>query len=164
MKPLYIFDLNGTLSLTAPRTHLRPKKGGDWIEWQNACALDAPNWPVVSVLAALLADGSEVRIWTDRTESMREITLRWLEKVELNESMVTLVMRPDDSVEHEDKLKERWLDELEPAELESLNAVFDDSERVTNMFRARGIVCFNASAYPIKKVFGRRGAAKDVEV
>ena len=55
MRPLYIFDLDGTLALTEHRQHILDNKD-DQQRWQKffaACVDDHPNLPVIQTLKTL---------------------------------------------------------------------------------------------------------------
>lgn len=105
MKPLYIFDLDGTLALIEHRLHFiqRPSLkccdcGGanrtncvscsdldagwkaDWRGFFGAVADDAPNEPVIRTLQALRAGGAEIWIWSGRSDECRTATVEWLHK------------------------------------------------------------------------------------
>lgn len=108
MKPLYIFDLDGTLALIEHRRHFveRPSLkcydcGGanrsncvqcsdldarwkaDWRSFFAACADDAPNVPVIKTFRTLKEAGAEVWIWSGRSDEVRAETEMWLRKYKL---------------------------------------------------------------------------------
>ncbi len=108
MKPIYIFDLDGTLALIDHRVHLierptcphcegeagNPIVGGgcpvcgdtgkdpafkpDWRTFFAACINDEPNVPVIRTLNALRSGGAEIWIWTGRSDEVRTQTIDWL--------------------------------------------------------------------------------------
>jgi hypothetical protein len=103
MKPIYIFDLDGTLALIEHRRHFveYPSKActvcagvnrkkctqcavldagfkTDWRAFFAACVDDVPNLPVIKTLQALQRDGAEVWIWSGRSDEVREETIEWL--------------------------------------------------------------------------------------
>ena len=80
MRPLYIFDLDGTLALTEHRQHLVQRDKPDWKAFFAACVDDVPNWPVVSVLRGLLDAGADVMIWSGRSAEVMEQTRTWLQR------------------------------------------------------------------------------------
>lgn len=102
MKPLYIFDLDGTLALIEHRRHFveRPSLkcydcGGanrtncvqcsdldagwkaDWSAFFAACVDDAPNVPVLDVMENLLYF-SDIWIFSGRSDEVRQQTIEWL--------------------------------------------------------------------------------------
>lgn len=103
MKPLYIFDLDGTLALIEHRLHFvqRPSLkcydcGGanrrncvqcsdldagfkaDWRSFFAAVSDDAPNLPVIRTLQRLRAGGAEIWIWSGRSDECKAPTVEWL--------------------------------------------------------------------------------------
>ena len=71
MKPLYIFDLDGTLALIDHRRHFVEGPDKDWRSFFAACVDDAPNMPVIRTLQALRKSGAEVWIWSGRSDEDR---------------------------------------------------------------------------------------------
>lgn len=103
MRPLYIFDLDGTLALIDHRRHMveRPSRGcsmcggknprncvecadldagwkADWTAFFAACVDDRPNVPVIQTLQSLRRGGAEVWIWSGRSDEVRTQTVKWL--------------------------------------------------------------------------------------
>ena len=82
MKPLYIFDLDGTLALTEHRQHILDNKD-DPQRWQRffaACVNDQPNEPVIRTLNTLRAAGAECWIWSGRSDEVKAQTVEWLQR------------------------------------------------------------------------------------
>ena len=99
MRPLYIFDLDGTLALIEHRRHFverpdcphcgwskdcdharngtRPAFKPNWSAFFAACVDDEPNEPVINTLKAL-RKGAEIWIWSGRSDEVRQQTLTWL--------------------------------------------------------------------------------------
>lgn len=187
--PLYIFDLDGTLSLADHRRHLveAPKcahctgsghiyrdvdddAGGsipvqglcpycdgkgkakgftpDWPAFYEACDKDQPNWPVISTLLQLYSVGCDVRIWSGRDDSVKPKTLMWLHlatRLSLTVLKELLVMRPNGDYTPDHQLKRKWLNLLQPQERRRLVGVFDDRQKVVDMWRAEGVACFQVA-------------------
>lgn len=79
MKPLYIFDLDGTLALIDHRRHFVEGPDKDWRSFFAACVDDAPNMPVIRTLQALRRSGAEVWIWSGRSDEVKAQTVKWLQ-------------------------------------------------------------------------------------
>ncbi len=143
MRPLYIFDLDGTLALTEHRQHLiRGTDKPDWSAFFAACVDDEVNWPVVSVLRGLLDAGADVMIWSGRSSEVMEPTREWLRQfLDDNHEGVGLMMRREGDFTPDEVLKEGWLDSLNEYDRRRLVCVFDDRDKVVAMWRRRGIVC-----------------------
>lgn len=57
MKPLYIFDLDGTLALNEHRQYLVQGETKNWGAFFAACVNDEPNVPVIDTMHALVEAG-----------------------------------------------------------------------------------------------------------
>lgn len=101
-RPLYIFDLDGTLALIEHRLHFitvpacphcgwvkecdhsrdgtRPAFKRDWRGFFAAVKDDAPNLPVIRTLQALRKSGAEVWIWSGRSDECKAATVEWLQR------------------------------------------------------------------------------------
>lgn len=149
-KPLYIFDLDGTLALIDHRRHfVRGPAPPRWREFFEACVADEPNWPVIRVMEALIRSGAEVLVFSGRSDVVREQTLQWLARhTSLSLRALSaggLRMRPAGVHTPDDVLKRQWLLSLTLAQRDRLEAVFDDRDKVVAMWRAAGIVCFQVA-------------------
>lgn len=151
MRPLYIFDLDGTLALTEHRQHILDNKDDPqrWRKFFAACVDDKPNFPVIETMHRLAHDVFvDILIWSGRSEEVREQTVRWLAD---NTAFMThhieamLRMRPAGDYTPDDDLKRQWLNELLPGDRKRLTAVFDDRDKVVAMWRAAGIACFQVA-------------------
>lgn len=176
MTPLYIFDLDGTLALIDHRRHMVERGdcracagsglgspsgniacigcGGtgkirpDWDAFFAACVDDAPNWPVISTMMALIRSGADVRIWSGRSSAVMNETIEWLQRyvsddVDLDE--LQLVMRREGDFTPDEELKAGWLAAMTEYDRRRLVAVFDDRDKVVSMWRARGVACFQVA-------------------
>ncbi len=173
MTPLYIFDLDGTLALIEHRRHLvepracdgcdgecrMPLVSGacpvckgtgrakpDWPAFFAACVHDEPNWPVISTMNALLKSGADIRIWSGRSAEVMNETLTWLHRFfETDAEEVGLCMRVEGDFTPDEQLKAGWLDALNEYDRRRLVAVFDDRSKVVQMWRSRGVACFQVA-------------------
>ena len=150
IKPLYIFDLDGTLSLIDHRLHLLELETSDkWRYFYAACDKDQPNSSVIATLESLRQSGAEVWIFTGRSDEVRHKTINWLNyhttfTVDELESPM-LVMRTLGDYTSDAALKKQWLNEMLPYDRERLIAVFEDRDRVVEMYRSSGITCFQVA-------------------
>lgn len=174
MKPLYIFDLDGTLALiehrlpfiVAPacprcgwlkecdhaRDGTRPAFKKDWRAFFGAVHADVPNTPVIRTMQALRDAGSEVWIWSGRSDECQEATKDWLAKhcgVKFGgwfAAPEAFRMRKAGDYRDDVVVKSEWLSQIEPPEYKRLTAVFDDRARVVQMWRDAGVPCFQVAA------------------
>jgi hypothetical protein len=204
MRPLFIFDLDGTLALIDHRRHLVDKHsclacygtghkrreppevakmvldsrgrptalpatdpctecGGtghakqDWRAFFAACVDDEPNLPVIQTLQALRRGGAECWIWSGRSDEVYAETVKWLCKHGIfGWPGGTLIAWPFNAPERfrmrkagdftpDEQLKFGWLADMEPPERKRLTGVFDDRERVVQMWRRHGVPCFQVA-------------------
>ena len=147
-----IFDLDGTLCDISHRTHFVADGRKKWKDFFEACVDDVPNQPVIDTLLAHAAAGNRVEIWSGRSDMVLEQTREWLRQNGAIDSYLTR-MRPKKSYERDDALKERWL----LAEPEKPALVYDDRQRVVDMWRRHGIVCAQVAQWDEpKRHSGRR--------
>lgn len=159
MTPLYIFDLDGTLADLKHRRHHveRPecRQCGspakcvacsrwkpNWNAFHAACVDDTPIAPVIRTMELLVLGNAEVWIWSGRMDTVREQTHAWFEKHLGNvDDFIKYKMRPAGDFTSDDVLKESWLHAMSPEDRARLVIVFDDRDRVVNMWRRNGVVC-----------------------
>lgn len=146
MKPLYIFDLDGTLALIEHRRHLVEGDTKDWRAFFAACVDDEPNTPVIDTLLRLLDTGCDVWVWSGRSSEVMQPTQDWLAE-HLGDCAhgVPLCMRVEGDYTPDEQLKAAWLDAMKAHDRRRLVAVFDDRQKVVDMWRARGVACFQVA-------------------
>ena len=154
MKPLYIFDLDGTMALCDHRQHFLADTDDPqrWRKFYAACDLDLPNVPVISTMERLRLTGADIWIFSGRSDEVRQKTVDWLTA---HTSFMTwdlapeggacLTMRVAGDYTPDDELKALWLDRMLIEDRERLIAIFDDRERVVQMWRNRGVACFQVA-------------------
>lgn len=173
-RPLYIFDLDGTLALIKHRRHFveRPSLkccdcGGanrrncvqcadldagwkpNWPGFFRACVDDAPNTQVIDTMEKLCDGGAEVRIFSGRSDVVRAETITWLAAhtsfMPWEIDSDMLTMRRDGDYTPDDVLKRQWLEAMPAEDRQRLVAVFDDRDRVVWMWRSAGVACFQVA-------------------
>lgn len=120
----------------------------DWQKFYNACEGDQPNWPVVGTFLQLYSIACDIRIWSGREDSVRGKTLLWLHqftKIPLIKLEQILLMRPTGDTTEDHVLKRKWLNALSPNERSRLCAVFDDRNKVVDMWRGEKVACFQVA-------------------
>lgn len=149
MKPLYIFDLDGTLALIEHRRHFVDRERGkqDWAGFYAACDQDAPNNAVIRTFNSL-AIANELWIFSGRSDEVRQQTVAWLAEhtvLTTADCDEVLTMRPEGDYTPDDKLKKRWLDDMLIDDRRRLVAVFEDRDRMVTMWRGQSISCFQVA-------------------
>jgi hypothetical protein len=163
-RPLYIFDLDGTLALIEHRRHFverddkaKLKRKPDWDAFHAACVDDLPNKPVIDVLEKLAKGsddvgfgaepGAEIWIFSGRSSTVHFETGAWL-KEHISASClrdIRLTMRPAGDFTPDDVLKRSWYDAMSAEDKARLVATFDDRDRVVKMWRDAGVTCFQVA-------------------
>jgi hypothetical protein len=155
MRPLYIFDLDGTLALIHHRRHFVEDGNRKWTEFYAACIFDEPNMPVINTMNAL-CKWSDIWIFSGRSDEVRKETVDWLG---INapilmfgagsgfgsESRDRLIMRPAGDYTPDDKLKRWWYNNMLDVDKQRLVAAFDDRNRIVKMWRDLGVTCFQVA-------------------
>jgi hypothetical protein len=160
MKPLYIFDLDGTLALIDHRRHLvADKKKQRWDEFYRACVDDKPNLPVFKILNSLKSvsyangadipiSGADILIFSGRSQLVHCETIDWLKNFidsPYVPILTTIRMRPLFNYMPDDMLKKYWYDELLQQDKDRLVCIFDDRQKVVDMWRSIGVTCLQVA-------------------
>lgn len=144
-----IFDLDGTLADIKERRTLATKEGGkiDWPKFfdPNNISLDKPNTPVIESFKALQKAGYRMVIFSGRSDATREETEKWLSKYGITYDKLLMRAGTGESMfTPDDRLKEDWLNQEFPDKNQIL-CVYDDRDKVVNMWRRNGIACFQVA-------------------
>lgn len=130
----WIVDIDGTLAIHGSRSPY---------DWRRADT-DEPNLPVVMAVQALAAhpEVSAIIAISGREEKAREVSHRWL--TEAGVPYDELLMRADGDYRPDDIVKEELFRQQVQTRY-SVAAVIDDRERVVQMWRRIGLVCFQVA-------------------
>lgn len=141
-----IFDLDGTLADITHRLHFIKRDKPDWNSFHDACVNDAPNPRIIRIYKALVA-GTDCQFFiaSGRNGTVRNETESWLYLYNIAHDK--LIMRPkgDHTPDHE--LKEKWLLEGKFGPIGDILCVFDDRQRVVDMWRRNGLTCLQVNAW-----------------
>ena len=112
----------------------------NWDAFHAACVGDTPIKPVIDLLRRVVAQGeADVWVWSGRMDTVMQETKDWL-KLHCP-WWIRLRMRDKGDYTPDDQLKESWLHALSPEDRARLVMVFDDRQRVVDMWRRNGVVC-----------------------
>lgn len=142
-RPLYIFDLDGTIADIVHRRHLvecSPKKHR---EFYAMCTEDTPVFSVIKTMHRLVFGGADLWIWSGRSDEVLTETVRWLDKNYV--PYHALKMREASDHQPDVKLKRSWLRAMDKEDRERLIAIFDDRKSVVDMWRQEGVSCFQVA-------------------
>lgn len=108
----------------------------DYEAFNNSLEKDIPNKYVAEICRSL-SEQYAIYICTGRPEKFRERTERWLGENDIPYNQIW--MRPNNNTEPDAVVKKRMLDSIQRTC--NVIAVFDDREKVVNMWRENGILC-----------------------
>ena len=156
---MIVSDLDGTLADGKAREHFITGETKDWDAYFAACGDDTPmvaGWAI----QALIAHGHYVEIWSGRSEGPggvnRRTTDRWLydnfhflvpafrDGVRSGYQIRKLLMRAHKDYTPDEQLKLQWLQDVRAAG-GTVDLVFDDRQKVVDMWRANGVPCFQVA-------------------
>lgn len=145
LRPLYIFDIDGTLALCDHRIHLLENKEDKkcWDNFFLACVDDEPNLSILSILNTLSVT-SDIYFWTGRSELVKQQTIDWLNKhtfLEKDYIENNLKMNTDGARIKNHVLKQEWYFALPEDDKKRLVSVFDDCNDVVQMWRNLNVTC-----------------------
>lgn len=150
MKPLYAFDLDGTLADLTHRLHYvkKPSKPGhgllnaptekfkpNWTAFFEEVDKDKPIWWVMALLSIVRQHG-EVLILSGRSDEAEVKTKAWLHK--WNVMYDYLVMRKKGDHTPDYILKEKMLDDFLRDKDFEVQFIVDDRQVVVDMWRRNG--------------------------
>ena len=144
-----IFDLDGTLALIDDRRAISTKPNGkiDWDTFFDSknIDLDKPNLPVIKVAQMFKDNGFRIVILSGRLKTTKDATKKWL--TDNGVPFDVLKMRPNSNefkFMPDDTLKQGWLDSLFTNK-DDIFAVFDDRQKVVDMWRDNGLNVFQVA-------------------
>lgn len=137
-----LFDIDGTLANIDHRIHLIKQEPKDWKAFGEASKDDVPITPLIETVNSLIKAGHHVDFCTGRMEHHRSETNNWLIR-NISMSLLgacSIWMRAQGDYRTDDIVKSEILDYLISIDRKP-DLVFEDRQRVVDMWRARGIVC-----------------------
>ena len=105
---------------------LRQNWKPNWDAFHAACVDDTPIPALIDVLVCLKWNESDVWVWSGRMETVRKQTEQWL---------------CHNILAHVNWSNQNQLKAMSPEDRARLVMVFDDRDRVVNMWRRNGVVC-----------------------
>ena len=137
-----VFDLDGTIADIRHRVHfVRGARRPDWGAFFAACSDDMPVLHVIETFKAHIDAGHKVRIWSARSDVVRSETEQWLSDHGIDPCFLQH-MRADGDNTPDVELKRFWLSQ----EAGRPDLIYDDRQRVVDMWRAEGVPCFQVVA------------------
>ena len=160
-KSCWIFDIDGTMADGRHRQHHVQKKPKNWPAYQKLAYDDGVYHSVVNVLKALYHSSQKIFICSGRSEFERTVTEKWLfDKCHLminpphdHPAHLELHMRPKNDHRNDTIIKHEMLNNIiRPRGFEPIG-VFDDRNRVVQMWRQEGIHVFHVDQTSVSQDF-----------
>jgi phosphoglycolate phosphatase-like HAD superfamily hydrolase len=133
----YVFDLDGTLADLAHRRSFL--EAGDYRGFFAACGDDKPIEHVLALLRTLHAAGHKIEIWSGRSDECRDLTEAWLVRHDVPAG-IPVIMRTAGDKRPDHIVKREFLRGTEAPDV-----IFDDRKVVVDMWRSKGLVCFQVA-------------------
>jgi hypothetical protein len=144
MTALYICDIDGTVADGKHRIHLLENKEYD--AYYALTLQDKPIDNVIKTILFLMQGGADVWFFSGRKETCKTDTQEWLQSnLHITVPDHELVMRRYNDFRDDVEVKQEMLDNMLDIDRERLIGVFDDRQRVVDMWRRNGITCFQVA-------------------
>ena len=130
-----IFDVDGTIADCEHRRHF-VENNNDWKSFKEQTVNDTPVQWVCDIAKRFIAQGDDVAFFSARNESEREITENQISEW-IGGGHKGLFLRPNDSYDPDEVFKAELANKFEEFG-GKIDLVFDDRNKVVDMWRARG--------------------------
>lgn len=137
---MYIFDIDGTLSIVGDRIKYLQQTPKNWDAFYEACDEDKLNIPIANICKSLGQD-YVIGYCTGRRESTRTKTELWLSKYNLPHRH-NLFMRKDNDFRHDTIIKPELIAHIDKS---YLHGIFEDRDSMVKQWRKMGIPCFQVA-------------------
>ena len=130
-----IFDVDGTIADCDHRRHF-VENNNDWKSFKEQTVNDTPVQWVCDIAMRFMAQGDQVAFFSARNETEREITEQQFSEW-IGDGHKGLFLRENDSYDPDEVFKANLADKFEEIG-GKIDLVFDDRNKVVDMWRARG--------------------------
>ena len=138
-KQTIIFDVDGTIADVEHRRHHVTQQPTDWKSFKEQTRFDTPVEWVCDIAKRHIARGDDVAFFSARNEEQRSITEAQIEAW-IGLGHKGLFLRPDGDFRPDEEFKSDLADKFEEFG-GKIDIVFDDRNKVVDMWRARGTTC-----------------------
>lgn len=144
---IYVFDIDGTISLNEKRKHLLPTKNlhltSSWRNYNSACVNDEPKQQIIKMINSLYAKGERVVLLTSRSSECKFETISWLSKNNVMYSDISMRDKNDNRKDFDIKLD--WLDRNTKGVNDCI--IFEDNPNVISHLRNNGYCVMQVRSY-----------------
>ena len=119
------------------QTAWKPK----WNEFFDECDKDLPNKPLIQLID-YLSSHCQIFVMSGRSDRVKDKTLKWLEDHKVYFEFI--IMREEGDYTPDEQLKALWV-ERNGFTPENVLCVFDDRQKVVDMWRSKGFSCFQVA-------------------
>tara|TARA_B100001173_G_scaffold305725_1_gene311544 strand:- start:62 stop:508 length:447 start_codon:yes stop_codon:yes gene_type:complete len=138
-KQTIIFDVDGTIADVEHRRHFVTQRPADWKSFKEETVNDTPVEWVCDIAKRHIARGDDVAFFSARNESQRGVTETQISEW-IGNGHKGLFLRPDGDFRPDEEFKSDLADKFEEFG-GKIDIVFDDRNKVVDMWRARGTTC-----------------------
>lgn len=138
-KQTIIFDVDGTIADVEHRRHFVVQRPADWKSFKEETVNDTPVEWVCDLAKRHIARGDDVAFFSARNESQRDVTEKQISEW-IGDGHKGLFLRPDGDFRPDEEFKSDLADKFEEFG-GKIDIVFDDRNKVVDMWRRRGTTC-----------------------
>jgi hypothetical protein len=139
-RKIVIFDIDGTIANCDHRRHFVTNGNSDWDSFKSATKDDTPIQWVCDIARNFATGGAAVVFVSARNNAQRQVTINQI-KLWIGIDNPILFMRPDGDNTPDDIFKKGVMDVIQD-QFGTIDLVFDDRNRVVDMWRDNGIPVF----------------------
>lgn len=138
----YIFDIDNTIANNEKRIHFLHQEPKDWKSWHERCTEDTPYWEIVDLIDMAMEADIRIVLCTGRDSFCRKDTEEWL--LEHGIYYDKLYMRAEGDRRSDADVKRELLAEMRSEGFDPV-LVFEDRDRVVQMWRDEGLRCLQVA-------------------
>ncbi len=138
IRPMAVFDLDGTLSDCEHRRHYTSKENGhkpDWMSFFRAAQFDPPRKDIIAKMHEHKAEGCDIVISSACPEDWREMRTKWL--IDNGAVWDRFIMRPKGNHDPDTVIKQGYIDNL--LDKSKIKVWYDDRKSIVELLKINGI-------------------------
>jgi len=145
MKTAWIFDIDGTIANLEHRLHHVKNGKSDWSAFFKSCINDEPIGDVIYLLSLLKQNGHMIILLSGRSDEVWTETVEWLDRWAIYFDHLVMRKQGDNRPDYivKDELLSDFL--MNQNELFDIKGVFEDRDQVVEMYRRRGLRCYQVA-------------------